>query len=62
MTDYVKGFSKINEQSPPYNLFILISDSQVSISSVKAMWQEWFCLNPDCFSQNKSLTRKCSMT
>ena len=33
----------------PHNLFMLISDSQVSISSVKAVWQEWFGLNPDCF-------------
>ena len=48
MIDYVKGFSKVNEQGP-HNLFMLISDSQVSISSVKAVWQEWFGLNPDCF-------------
>ena len=33
----------------PHNLFMLISNSQVSISSVKAVWQEWFGLNPDCF-------------
>ena len=48
MIDYVKGFSKVNEQSLN-NLFMLISDSQVSTSSVKAVWQELFGLNPDIF-------------
>ena len=33
----------------PHNLFMLTSDSQVSISSVKAVWKECFGLNPDCF-------------
>ena len=48
MIDYIKGVNKsINKAQ--HNLFMLISDSQVSISSVKAVWQEWFSLNPDCF-------------
>ena len=46
----------------PHNFFMLISDSQVSISSVTAVWQEWFGLNPDCFWQNKPSTRKCFIT
>ena len=33
----------------PHNLIMLISDSQVSISSVMVVWQEWFGLNPDYF-------------
>ena len=28
----------------PHNLFMLILDSQVSISSVMAVWQEWIGL------------------
>ena len=44
MIDYSKSMKKA-----PHHLFMLISDSQVSISSVKAVWQEWFGLNPDCF-------------
>ena len=44
----------------PYNLFMLISDSHVSITSVKAVWQKWFGLNPDSERERESFSSSCS--
>ena len=41
-----------------HNLFMLISDSQVSISSVMAVWHEWFGLNPDWFLIKQAINKK----
>ena len=48
MTIMAKDIAKSMNKAP-HNLLVLISDSQVSISSVKAVWQGWFGLNPECF-------------
>ena len=58
MTDYIKRLSKINKNKAPQILFKFTSDSQASMSSVKAVRQEWFGLNPDWFFMKQVIGQK----